>query len=178
MNHSKVAVRYAKAFYESCAEQKILKDARDDMQLIAKTIADVPEFKALLENPIAKPSKKITALEAILTGKVAELTINFIKLVVNNKREAYLDAIARDFLHSYKVKNGIGAVVVTSAQELDTSVIEKLTSVVEKSMQIKAEVQTKIDPSLIGGYVLRIEDVQFDSSIATKLKHIKKSLLN
>lgn len=178
MDQSKVAVRYAKAFYESCLEQNKLEEARTDMEYIGKTIAQVPEFKSLLDNPVVKPSKKADALTAVLNGKVSELTINFVKLIVSNKREGQLDSIARNFLYRYKKANGIAEVIITSAREMEKSAIDKVVSVVESSLKIKAELEQKQDPSLIGGFVLRVDDVQFDSSIATKLKNIKHSLLN
>jgi len=178
MNQSKVAVRYAKAFYESCAEQNKLEEGRNDIQLIAKAIKEIPDFRMLLDNPIAKPAKKTIALKSILSGKVSELTINFISLIVTNRRETELDSIARNFLHRYKAENNIGEVILTSAKEMQAETISKITGIVESSLNIKAEVETKTDPSLIGGFVLRVEDIQFDSSIATKLKNIKKTLLN
>lgn len=178
MDQSKVAVRYAKAFYELCAEQNVLDTARADIQLIERAIENVAEFRLLLEDPIAKPSKKASALEALLKDKVSDATINFVRLIIMNKRDTQLGDIARNFLFRYKTQNGIGEVTLTSAREMEASAIAKLTEIVESSLNIKAEVATKTNPELIGGFVLRVDDVQFDSSIATKLKNIKQSLLN
>jgi len=178
MDQSKVAVRYAKAFYESSSEQGRLSNARADMELIAKTIASVPEFKRLLDNPIIRPSQKSDALVAMLTEKVSDLTISFVRLVVANKRETQLGAITRNFLHRYKKENGIAEVVISSARQMEKDAVDKLVGIVESSLNIKAELEQNTNSSLIGGFVLRVGDVQFDSSIATKLKNIKHSLLN
>ncbi len=178
MNQSKVAVRYAKAYYETCIEQNCLESGHKDILLLSNAISSISDFRLILNDPITKPSKKISAFEALLAGKVSELTVNFVRLVLINKRESDLDSIARNFLHRYKTAKGFADVKLISARQLDVESLEKIKLTVEQNFNVKADFDVSIDAGLIGGFVLRVDDVQYDSSVATKLKNIKKTLLN
>lgn len=178
MNQSKVAVRYAKAYYETCVEQNCLESGRKDIELIANAISSIADFRLILDDPITKPSLKIAALETLLTGKVSDLTVRFISLVLVNKRESDLASIARNFLLRYKIAKGFADVKLVSAHQLDSASIDSLKIAVERNFNVKADFEISIDADLIGGFILRVDDVQYDSSVATKLKNIKKALLN
>lgn len=178
MNHSKVAVRYAKAYYETCVEQNCLESGRNDIEMLANAINTISDLQLFLNDPVTKPSAKIKALETLLKGKVSALTVKFVSLVVSNKRESHLLDISRNFLYRYKKEKGYSDVTLVCARQLQDSVLANIKSAVEKSYKIKADIQLAIDEELIGGFVLQVDDLQFDSSVATKLKNIKKSLLN
>lgn len=178
MNQSKVAVRYAKAYYETCIEQNCLESGHKDIELLSNAISSISDLRLILNDPIAKPSMKIAALETLLSGKVSALTINFVRLVLLNKRESDLASIARNFLLRYKLAKGFADVKLISAQQLDNASIDKIKVAVERNFNVKADFEVSVDTDLIGGFVLRVDDVQYDSSVATKLKNIKKTLLN
>lgn len=178
MNYSKVAVRYAKAFYETCVEQNCLETGRADIELLATAIDSIPDFRLFLNDPVTRSSAKIKAMESLLAGKVSVLTVKFVNLVISNKRESDLLSITRNFLHRYKTAKGVSDVTLISAHQMNKAELATITSAVESNYKLKADMKVSVDTELIGGFILRVDDLQFDSSVATKLKNIKNTLLN
>jgi len=177
MNQSKISVRYAKALYQFSKENNELDKVKDDMALL-ETTCRIPEFKIALDSPQAKQSHKSEFLKALFSNKVTATTLSFITLVVSNKRDAYLEGIARQFLDVYRKEQGIKKVTVTTAKEISDSHLDKIVSFIEKNYKAKADIDKNVDESIIGGLILRIEDQQLDSSVSSKLKKVKQTLHN
>jgi len=178
MNQSKISVRYAKAFFQLMSEKNKLEAVVADAKFLFESIDKIDELKAFVQNPIIKPSKKQATFEALFASKVSAETINFIKLIVTNKREIFLQDILRNFLEQYRKSSGITEVTLTTAQTFTSAQVEGITEYVSKKYNTKVELNEKVDDSLLGGFVLRIEDEQFDASIKTKITQIKQELLS
>ncbi|HAN77096.1 MAG TPA: hypothetical protein DCQ31_04635, partial [Bacteroidales bacterium] len=89
MNDSKISVRYAKAFYSLCEDQKILEAAKNDMTLFLE-ICQMPEIKWLLNSPVFTVTDKVNAIKAVLSNQVNAATLKLILFVIENKRDSYL----------------------------------------------------------------------------------------
>lgn len=177
MNQSKISVRYAKAFYEFGSDKKILDILVADVKLLVNSLQSIPEFQEFISNPIVKPSDKKLFISNLLDKKVSTETINFLHVVITNKREIFIQDILRNFLDMYRKNSGITEVTITSSVELTKQQKEIVSKFVEKEFKTKVDVIEKVDASLLGGYILRIDDLQYDASIKTKLKQVKKELL-
>lgn len=177
MNDSAISVRYAKALFESAREKKLLDQVRKDMNLM-REICSVPEFQFLLRSPLFPESKKCSIIRKVLGEGVQELTINLVDLVVKNNRELYLPGIARNFQDLYMKDRGIKAARLTSAGSLGAGLQEKIVRVIKEALDTEIELEVEEDKDLIGGFIMRIEDQQYDASVATSLKKMKKKLLN
>ncbi len=177
MDQSAITVRYAKAFFELAKEKKLLDTLKADIGLVASVCQDSTDFILLLESPIVKTSKKIELITAIFTGKVNELTLNFLNLVAKNKREVHIPGICRNFLALTRKDQNIKSAVLTTASEINTETIKKIEKLMEKELDAKIELSTQVNSNIIGGMILRLEDKQYDASIATQLKKIKQTLL-
>lgn len=112
-----------------------------------------------------------------MQGKVQPETLNFIRLITRNRREANLPRICRNFIAMYRKEKGIRTAVFTSAVTLGKAVTDQIRSYLETEMQSPVELSLKVDPTLIGGFILRIDDRQVDVSVAHQLKKIKRLLL-
>jgi F-type H+-transporting ATPase subunit delta len=176
MNDSKISVRYARALFESAAEKDLLDQIRKDMEEI-QMVAQVPEFKVLLDSPVIKPSQKLKILEKLLSGKVEALTLSLLNLVTRNGREEYIPGIARYFTHLYKKHKGIVSATFTSATPVSKELRNRVEKVVREALKTSVELATDDDGDLIGGFVIRIEDQQYDASVARSLKKMKTQLL-
>lgn len=176
MNDSKISVRYAKALFESAEEKKILDQIRKDMVVI-QSVSQVPEFKVLLTSPVIKPSQKLEIMEKVLSGQVDALTLSLLKLVIKNGREEYIPGIARYFTDLYKQHKGIVSAIFTSATPVSKELREQVEKVVRDALKTQVELVTDESEELIGGFVLRIEDQQYDASVARSLKKMKTQLL-
>ena len=177
MDQGKTTVRYARAFFELAREKGRLGPLKDDIAAIGALHGESQEFRHLLESPVISLSKKISLLESALQGKVQPETLDFIRLITRNRREANLPGICRNFIAMYRKGKGIRTAVFTSAVTLGKAVTDQIRSYLETEMQSPVELSLKVDPTLIGGFILRIDDRQVDVSVAHQLKKIKRLLL-
>ncbi len=176
MNDSKISVRYSRALFQSALESKILDKVNHDMILIAE-ICKEPEIKEFLNSPIIVPSKKMDIFHKILDGKAENITLALIDLAVKNGRESFLPAIARVFIHETMKYKGITKSVLTTAYKVDDKVRKQISVLISDSFGTKAELEEVLDPEIIGGFILRVDDNYIDASVRSKLNKIKKELM-
>ena len=175
---TKVASRYAKALLDLAVEQSVLDKVNADMVNLAEVCSDSKDLSALLRNPIISPVKKVEILEAVFAKNMTPMSIGFMKLIVKNTRAGLLPEIADSFIELYKKHNNIIDVHITSAVVLDGAAKEKILQRIRQRYNGQLNVIEKTDPSLIGGFVVRIDDQQVDASIANQLANLKNVLLN
>ncbi|RLD63262.1 MAG: ATP synthase F1 subunit delta [Bacteroidetes bacterium] len=176
MNESKISVRYAKAIFAYALEKNILEDVKKDFSLIFDVCQKEKDFNTLLESPIVKTSKKQKVVQLIFKEKISSGTLSFLMLVFSNKREIFLSNIARNFLKIYREHKGIKKIFFTSSCEISNDLRQNIQKVIQKEFSDKFEITEQVDENLIGGFVLRIDDHQYDASVLNKLDKIKKEL--
>ena len=174
MSELTVAARYAKALIDLAGEQNLVPVIKDDMELFLKTLKANPELKAVLGNPIISESKKVKILDEIFVTKVNKVSISFFKLMVNKGRGEVLYTTAGEYINLYDIQNHIVHASVVSASALSEANKKKMIADVEAATGCTVKLQVKVDPSLIGGFVLTVGDRQVDTSIANDLKQLKK----
>lgn len=176
MKGSKVAARYAQALLEITEEQQKTDAALSNMRDLSVTAGDNREFELFLKNPIIKSDKKIAILEKVFTH-FDEVSLSFIRLITKNGREALLPAIAHEFDARVKSVRGIVPITLTSAVALDTSVKDSIVKKLSAQVEGKLEIEEKLDDKLIGGFMVRMGDVQIDASILRQFKEMRKNLM-
>lgn len=176
MNESQISVRYAKALFQSASEKQLTDRVYEDMALLSE-VCRIEEFDYMLVSPSLPESKKHQMADLILKEYVSEITMSMINLVIRNNREEFLPGIARYFRDLYRKSRGIITATLMTAQEVDASVKEKIGKLIKKTYQSELELTTSVKEGMIGGFVLTIGDRQYDASILTSLKKMKKQLL-
>jgi len=177
MNDSKISVRYAHALFQSTIDRKILDRVYNDMILLSE-VCTLTEFKELLESPIIVPSKKSDIIHKTIGGSIDELTASFISLVVKNGRELFLPGIAREFIRATKQYKGITSAVLTTAVNVDSEIKKQISDLIARIFKTKVELKEVVDESIIGGFILKVEDNYLDASVRNKLHKIEKELKN
>ncbi len=177
MDLSAINVRYAKAFFLTAKEKKLLDVFKTDIQLIYHVCNSSTDFILLLESPVVKVSKKEKLITEIFKGKVHEITLNFLALVVRNKREVNIPGICRNFLDLTRKDQNIRSAQLITATNVKSEIMAKISTLLEKQLKSKIELSGKVDENIIGGLVLRLNDIQYDASVATQIKKIKQKLL-
>lgn len=177
MDQSKITVRYAKAFFSLVKEKNQLAPLRGDIELVYKLCQESTDFRLLLESPVVKTSQKIKLAKAIFEQHLNPLTLSFLELVFTNKRESELAGICRNFLLFCRQDMGIKTAIITTAVEMDASILDRIQTKIEKEFKAQIELSKQVDPKLIGGFVLRVDDQQYDASISSQLRKIKEKLL-
>lgn len=177
MNESRAAIRYAKATLDFAIEKKAADAVEKDMRNIASSIADNAELQNLLESPVIKGEVKKSALQEIFKGS-NEITLGVIGTLTDNKRIALLQEVALKYIILHEQLKGEDVAFVTTAVPLTAELEKKVLAEVAKLTGNKVTIQNKIDESILGGFVLRVGDLQYDASIANKLNGLKREFTN
>ena len=175
MSISRIAGRYAKSVLDLAQEQNNLETVREDMLAFAKA-TKVRDLYLLLKSPIIPGGKKKTILTSIFDGKVDKLTMAFFNIVLTKGREAYLPEMADAFEEQYRELKGITSVKLTTASPLTEEVLNTIKAKLEGSDQTNntIEIETAVNPDLIGGFMFEFGDRLYDASVAHRLAEIKK----
>jgi len=172
---SKAGARYAKSLIDLSTEQNALEEIKNDMVLFEQVVDDNSELEAILKNPIVPLDKKLGILKDVFGSKVHQITNSFLKLVVNKGRSAILFDTAKQFVAQYNAIKGIVTAEVTSAIALTEASKAEVVALVKKEVGAnEVIVKEKVDEKLIGGFILKVGDKQFDVSIASGLNKLKK----
>lgn len=179
MPNPRLAARYAKSLLDLAVERGQLEEVYADMLWLQSVCRTNPDFVNVLKSPIIKGDKKIKILEAVTNGRIGQLTGAFNRLLVQKARESHLPEIITAFIQQYKVHKGIRTVKLTTAHPLSDNVKNDIISQVKKSAGYdNIEIEEKVDPAIIGGFKLQIEDKLIDASVAYDLKAIAKQFEN
>jgi F-type H+-transporting ATPase subunit delta len=176
MNESQISVRYAKALFQSASEHQLLDDVYKEMEVLSN-ICKLEEFRYMLIIPTLQPSQKIKLMGSIFEKHFSGLSLSMINLVVENKRETYLPGIARNFRDLYRKAKGVRTAKLITAQQLDESEMNQIRNLIRKEYDSEVELSSSVDGDVIGGFILTIEDRQYDASVASNLKKLKNKLL-
>ncbi|NPA36687.1 MAG: ATP synthase F1 subunit delta [Chlorobi bacterium] len=177
MNLSLVSVRYAKALFKLGVEKGITDDVYNDIKLLGSQFSDVEGFYEFVLSPVIKPSKKKELFENVFGKTLNPITLKFISLVIDNNRENILKSVFRDYSAFYKDSKGIKTATVYSAFEPDDAIRNKFKELIEKELNVKVELNVVVDPGLLGGFILKVDDKMIDASILGKLKKVKEYLI-
>lgn len=175
MRNIKAASRYASALLELSKEKNNLDKIYEDIVSLQKTVEGSKELQNLLNSPIVKADKKAEALKAIFSQEFDQLTIQYLELLASKSREALIPEIANQFVNQYNNHYNIVEVEVTSAVKLDDAQRNKVLSLVKHDG--KVNIKESIDPSIIGGFVVKIGDKQIDASVAKQFKELRKEII-
>lgn len=175
MQNPRLAGRYAKSLVDLSQERNQLEAAYNDMKLLQSIFKSNRDFVNLLRSPVIKAETKDSIVTAVLKGKLSELSDAFIHLLVKKGREANLPEIAEAFIDQYNAMKGIHKVKLTTATPVSDEVKNAMISKINKEAGFdKIEMETKVDESLIGGFVLEFDNNLVDASILRDLKDIQK----
>lgn len=174
MSELTVATRYAKSLIDLAGEQNLVEVVKADMELFHHTLRVNPELKAVLANPIVSHAKKIKILDDVFADKVSKLSILFFKQMINKSRGEVLYTAAEAYVDMYDVKKHIIKAKVVSATALSEANKTKMIADIQSATGGTVKLDEKVDPSLIGGFVLTVGDREIDTSIAADLKKLKK----
>jgi F-type H+-transporting ATPase subunit delta len=176
MNDSRLASRYARALFLLVKDQNKVEAIKQDLVKLSALITDSSEFKWILESPVIMSSEKARIVEKALSSVVEPVTLDFLKLLINHRREESLASICRMFMELYKADQGIMDATVESAVPVDVKFLEGLKKQLEAASHRKVDMKTETNEALIGGFVLTLEDQQLDASVQSKLKRIRQEL--
>lgn len=175
MKGNKIAVRYAKALLDIAQEQQKLDEVAADMNYLKKVNSENVDFQSLLKSPVVNSQRKIEIFKALF-GVFNNVSLMFIELITKNRREGLLAEIAEAFEHQLNELRGIVPVKIISASQLDESLRKEIVKKIEANVKGTPKIVEEVNPEIIGGFIIRIDDKQFDASILRQLNNLKQRL--
>ena len=174
---SRAAIRYAKAILETAVSSGKAGQVNDDMKSIITAVNSSADLREFLASPIIKSDLKMKALSEVF-GSVQAETKSLFRLLQENKRFEILVAIATQYNAQFDEMNGVEVAKVTTAfpitADLEAKILTKAATISSKKLTI----QNTVDPSIIGGFILRIGDKQYNASVSNRLQELKREFSN
>lgn len=177
MNYGKIGIRYAKALYIAAVEENALEQVYSDLHLLEELIAENPSFQFFLNTPVLKPSEKQNFFQSVFSTYLHSLTLRFFNLLTQNRRENRLVDIIRNFQMLFLLHHNTMSATLITTINVGTEMIEKIKQKLQVVLQKTILLQNKIDKNIVGGFILQIEDKEYDASAKTQLKKIKNTLV-
>jgi len=174
---TRAAIRYAKAILDIAHSKGVAGEVNNDMATIASTVGGNAELTAFIVNPTLSMKMKNNAVAEIFTD-VNGVTKGLFQLLNENKRFEILGTIASEYNRLFEEMNGMETATVTTAIAMDADLEAKVMSKILTFSNKKVNIKNIVDPAIIGGFILRIGDQQYNASVANRLQVLKRELSN
>lgn len=172
-----LAKRYAAALFEAAKASDSIDLVESDLGLVTYSLESVSQLTEVLEQPLIPIERKKEIVRDIFSGRVQELTLNFLGLVIEKRREHILTEVEKEYVKLANDYRGIVLVQVTSALPLTLDEKSALRAKLEAFTGKQVELELHEDPTLIGGLVLRIGDTVIDGSVKGYLESLRNQML-
>ncbi|HZG17134.1 MAG TPA: F0F1 ATP synthase subunit delta [Candidatus Bathyarchaeia archaeon] len=171
-----VAKRYARALYEVAKERGLIDQIETEVNSVVEAVNGNADLEKLLMHPHIAADAKKELVKDLFQAHLSEETLNFLYILVENGRESDLATIAYSYIQLANEERGIADAIVTTAKALSTEEQAQIAEQFGKVLNKKLRIQTVVDPSILGGVVVKIGDRLYDGSIKSKLEHFAHQL--
>jgi F-type H+-transporting ATPase subunit delta len=177
MSEARAALRYAKALMDLAQEKNIGGIIVEDMRTIAATLSENESLQQVLSSPVHKTADKQLVL-GDLFSKSDALTKELFVLLGNTKRIGLLGEVATQYVRLYERLQGQDVAKVTTAVALTPELESKILAQLKQITGSEVALENEVDPSLIGGFILRVGDLEYNASVANTLANLKRDLIH
>ena len=174
---SRAAIRYAKAVYEIAHDENSVNEVFNDMSLVKKLNGSSTDFKTLLSNSQINSRDKKNAILSLIDNHNL-LTIKLLDLLIFNKRVSIVGDIATSFIQLYNKHNNIKEALVITASPINKVLESEILSKINIPDAKAINLNNIVDPSIIGGFIIRYDGKEYNSSVKQNLNNLKKELTN
>lgn len=173
---SVIAVRYATSLFEVGMEENCLEAMHQELAVIQAAFCENPEYPALLASPMLTKEEKRQMLKASVGSGVGEYLLNFLMLLVDKNRFGQFEAIVVEFTRLYNQKHNIRTAVAVTAVPMNEELQAKLKAKLEATTGSTILLENQVDPTILGGVVLQMENSQMDASVHSRIEAIKRQI--
>lgn len=171
-----IAERYSQALFDLAREKNLLEETSEDVLFVQSLMGDHPELYRFLELPDVSVDRKKQAMAHIVEGSVRQPMAGLLQLLIQKARIPYLAEILDGYQDMLRDTKGQVQVWVTTAVELSAEELQKIVRTLEKSLHKEILAEQVVDPSVLGGVIVRVGDKVFDNSIRSSLERLSKHL--
>ena len=174
---SPTALRYARALFALAEERGVTDAIGEELAALGELIAGNDELRRLIANPLIDAARQRAVFDALLNkAKASELLVNFVRVVTHNRRLALLPQMIAAYVHLQAEARGETAAEVTSAVALSAGQERKIAALLKEALGKEVRLESRVDPAILGGLVLRIGSRMIDASLRTRLHGLKTTL--
>ena len=177
MEGNRAALRYAKATLSLAKDKNVTEEVNKDMSFISRTIASSDDLQSVLKSSVVKPESKKNVLKEVFSG-VNGVTAGMFDVLAENNRVEILSLVAWNYKLLFNEMNNIQIAKVTTAVPLTPALEAKIQSKVKELTGNEAQIQNLVDQSILGGFILRVGDLQYNASVASQLRNLKREFKN
>ena len=177
MIERRIVRRYAQALFEAARRADAVDAVESDLGFVAYTMETSAPLMAAIRSPLVLQEKKKAALRELFAGKVHELTLSFLDLLVEKRREDVVLQVEAEYLDIADEARGVVEAQVTTAVELTSQEKSRLAEALQRVTGKRVELSTDVDPDVIGGVLVKIRDTVIDGSIRGQLRAIREKLM-
>lgn len=171
---TRIIKRYSIALFKSALEAKNQEVLADEVSSLLELIKGSKDLSLFFESPVISRDKKLQTVEALFSGKISLTLLNFIKMLIDNKREMLIKEILRDFIDYKNEKDGIIRITINTVVELNDYEKKTIVNKIQEQTGFKCIPEFKTDPDLIGGFTVFYKDEVIDASLKNQLLNLKK----
>jgi len=176
MLNKSVARRYAEAFFSIATDQGKMDQYQSELEVIIHDIENVENFKDFLAYPLIPAQEKKKIATQLFADRVSSTTMHFVLMIIDKKRETYLELIYDEYLDMANQARNIQKAELVSAREVPEDELKALAATLSKTTGKIIQLSQKIDPRLLGGIKIRVGDRIIDATISKKLEMLKESM--
>ena len=173
MKKTKLSGRYAAAMYDFAVEQHFEEDVFANMKLLRQVFSENRELRVIIESPIMPAEKKEAIFKALFNGKVNDVTLQFLLLILKKRREPSLGDIFENFIQIYYRRHNIKIATITTAVDIDDALMEEIKHLLEEQTHSTILINKVVNPKIIGGLIVHVDDFLFDGSIIGKINKLR-----
>jgi len=178
MNAGLISVRYATALFEFAEDKNVLGQVYGEAKMLTLMFSQMGELRLVLENPVLAFDEKRQLILNAAGGTTSSVFSEFTELLLKNKRESQVQNIMLKFIDLYRSKKGIHYGKLTTAYEVGKTTEKKLIKLVTDHIGGTLELEKNVEPKILAGFKLEIDDVRWDASISGQLSRIKNEFID
>jgi F-type H+-transporting ATPase subunit delta len=169
---------YARCLLDVAAESDELEAVQEDVETLGTLLAQVPDFASFLASPYFSEQTRRDLIRKVFSDKARSITVNFLYTLIDHNRGAFLADIVERCRQLYRVRQGRREVRVTVAQPMSESQCETLLQELAATMRTRVDLDVHVNPSIIGGIIIRYGDRMLDNSVRGRLVRMLSRLKN
>jgi F-type H+-transporting ATPase subunit delta len=173
-----IADLYARSLLDLAEQSGTVDAVANDLDTVSTLLTENPDFEAFLASPYFAEQTKRDLVRKVFAGRLQSLTLNFLSVMIDHNRGMFLPKIIERYRQLYRVYQGYRTVDVTVAQPMSNEQMDKLSRELADALHAKVDLDVHVDPSIIGGVVIRYEDKMLDNSVKGRLARTVNQLLN
>lgn len=177
MKNTRVARRYATALMSIAAEANSVDRMAVDLQTMGATVRASRPLRIFLESPVVSRPRKKAVVKELFGASVAAPALAFVDLLIDKQREGHLPGIIEEFILLRDERLGIVGAEVVSAVDLSAAQHEQIVRQLKQYTRKEVRIETRRDPSIRGGLVVRIGDTVLDASVRRQLERLREQFV-